>query len=246
MAGQIISGLKAVHEALLSGQGVNRVYLTKGAGGAQIDAILDAARERRVVFEFIPPAKMGALTQSREHQNVAAAISPVRYVDLDECLNEAPARASVLVLDQVQHPRNLGMILRAAAGAGAHAVLLPARGGALLDDTVLRASAGALFRLSIVTVPNLAQALRTLKERDFWVFGLDAQGTESVFTVDWPARTALVVGNESKGISAGVRKACDALAAIPLAGGLDSLNVAMAAGIALFQVAQRQAEKKPG
>jgi 23S rRNA (guanosine2251-2'-O)-methyltransferase len=247
MAGKIISGLKAVHEALLSDQGVNRVYVTKGAKGPQVEQILDTARDRRVVFEFVPLAKMSSLTQSREHQNVAAAISPVQYVDIDQCLGDAPPQATILVLDQVQHSRNLGMILRAAAGAGVHAVLLPARGSALLDDTVVRASAGALFHLAVMTTPNLAQALRKFKERDFWIFGLDAKGEENVFTFDWPDRTVLVVGNETKGISAGVRKECDALASIPLAGSLDSLNVAMAAGIALFQVRARwQAQKKPG
>ena len=121
---------------------------------------------------------------------------------------------------------------------------LSARGGALLDESVLRASAGALFHIPIMNCLNLADALRKLKQADFWVYGLEAGGGECVFDMRWPNRCALVVGNEAEGLRPGIRKVCDAFVHIPLANGLDSLNAAVAAGVVLFQVAAWRARSK--
>lgn len=237
MAGEIIYGMNGVSEALRSGRRVNRLYLAKESRARGTDALIDAARERRIPFDFVPQAKLNELTGTREHQGVAAAVSPLEYATLEACLAACPPQATLLILDQVQHPKNLGMLIRSAVGAGACGVLLPSRGGALLDESVVRASAGAVFHVPVVLCGNLAQAIRAVQDAGFWVYGLDAKGSENVFRVDWPARCAVVVGNESEGLRPVVAKACDVLVRIPLSGGLDSLNAAVAASVALFQVA---------
>jgi len=135
------------------------------------------------------------------------------------------------------------MLFRTALGAGVSAVLIPARGGALLDPDVARASAGAVFQVTTVKCGNLAQALRTCRRAGFWLYGLDAKGERNVFDTSWPDRIVLVLGNETQGLRPGIKKACDSLVRIPLDGNLDSLNVAVAGGIALFQIfSQRTAE----
>jgi 23S rRNA (guanosine2251-2'-O)-methyltransferase len=240
MAGKIIYGVNAVREALLAGHSVNRVWLAKESRAHGYQQVIDEARAGKVPFQFVPQAKLNELTGTREHQGVAAAISPVAYMELAAFLEGLPARATVLVLDQVQHPKNVGLLVRTAAASGAAGVLMPVRGGALVDDTVLRASAGTALRLPLVAVNNVAQALRALRDAGFWSYALDARGAEDLFTVDWPARTALVVGNETAGVRPGVRKSCDGAAAIPMAEGIESLNAAVAAGVALFQVAQQR------
>ncbi|MCC7196493.1 MAG: RNA methyltransferase, partial [Gemmatimonadaceae bacterium] len=131
-----------------------------------------------------------------------------------------------------------GMIVRAALGAGAHAMLLPDRGGALVDEGVVRSSAGAVFHLPVANVGNLADALRGVRERGFWVFGLDGEADQSIYETPWPDRVVLVMGNESKGIRPGVRRVCDVLVRIPLDPRLESLNVAVSAGVALFEAAR--------
>jgi len=239
MAGQIISGRHAVEEALKHPLRVNRLYVAQDGKVRDRDALLDAARAGGVVFDFIPLAKLNVLARGEEHQGVAVEMSPMDYAPFESLL-EAPAPAMVLALDQVQHPRNLGMILRSAAGAGCAGVLLPVRGGALLDDTLIRSSAGALFHVPVASCSNLAQALREMKDAGYWVFGLDAGGKTSLFQQRWPDKCVLVMGGESKGLRPGVAKLCDELLSIPLAGGFDSLNVAVAAGIALFQCAEGQ------
>lgn len=240
MAGEIIHGRNAVLEALRDKGRVNRVYLAREGKTLSRDDVVESARQAGVPFEFIPLAKLNALTGTSEHQGCAAAVSPVTYVALQEVLASLGESALVLALDQVQHPRNVGMLLRTAAAAGVDAVLLPQRGGALVDQEVIRSSAGAVWHIPLVACGNLAQALRELKEADFWVYGLDAGGRDDVFSMKWPRRCVLVAGSESKGMRPGTEKLCDAMLSIPLARGIESLNVAVSAGIAMYKCKQGQ------
>ncbi|HNR31016.1 MAG TPA: 23S rRNA (guanosine(2251)-2'-O)-methyltransferase RlmB [Candidatus Hydrogenedentes bacterium] len=236
MAGEIIWGVKAVREALETAARINRIYFAKESRADACDSLVDAARAAGAPFDFVPQAKLNAMTGVRDHQGVAAALSPAPYLTVRSFLETCPATATVLVVDQVQHPKNLGLLLRTAAGAGAAGVMLAARGGALVDGAVVHASAGAALRVPLVNCKNLAQGIRALRDAGFWTYALDAGAAETVFDVAWPRRCALVVGNETAGVRPVVRKACDGAVAIPLAGGLDSLNAAVAAGVALFQV----------
>ena len=205
-----IYGINAVREALPAGR-VSRVLLAKESRAHGVAELADAAKAAGTRIDYAPQAKLNALCGTREHQGVAAAISPVSYASLNQVLEACPRTGRLLVLDQVQHPKNLGLLIRTATGAG----------------TVLR--------MPVVACKNLPQALRTVREAGFWLYALDARGDMDVFEMPWPERHALVVGNETKGIRPGVRKVCDAGVRIGLDNGLDSLNVAVAAGIALFQ-----------
>jgi 23S rRNA (guanosine2251-2'-O)-methyltransferase len=114
-------------------------------------------------------------------------------------------------------------------------VIVPERGGALLDDDVVRASAGAVLHVPVARCGNLAQTLRDLRDHGYWVYGMAGEGRESVFTCRWADRSALVMGNETEGLRPATAKACDLLVRIPLCRDMDSLNVSVAAGVALFQ-----------
>jgi 23S rRNA (guanosine2251-2'-O)-methyltransferase len=233
-----IWGRHEVVEALESGQAVRRIYFSRQARGEEIERIKELARARKVRFDFFEVAKLSKVAGTRAHQDVVARLSPVRMASLDEILESLPARATLVALDQVQNARNIGMCARTAA-AGAAALLLPARGGHPLNDEVVRASSGAAFRLPIVQSANLVRDLQLLKERGFWIYGLDAGGSEDALRMQWPERRVLVAGNESKGLRPGVRKKVDALIKIPLYGGVESLNVAVALGVVLYAGAQR-------
>lgn len=236
-----VAGLRAVAEALAAGAQVNRLFVAKGRRDPALDALLDTAREHGVPFEWVPPAKLNALAGASDHQGVVARVSPVAYHPLEAWLADFHGDGCLLVLDQVQHPKNLGMIIRTAVGAGCAGVIVPARGGALVDDAVVRASAGTVFHVPLVRCGNVAQALRSLQAAGFWVYGMAGTAPRSVFQVDWPARAALVMGNETHGLRHGVAKACDDTLRIPLAPRVESLNVAVAAGIALFEYARQHA-----
>ena len=239
-----IWGLHEVAEALEAGHPVDRIYFSLQAKGPLVDRIKDLARQRQVRFDFVEVGKLGQLAGTRQHQEVVARTSPVRYHGLQEVLATAPPACTLLALDQVHYAGNLGLAIRTGAGAGATALLLPARGGALVNDEVVRAASGAVFRLPLVSCANLAKDLHLLKEQGFWIYGLEAGSGGDFFSVDWPPRRVLVAGNETHGLRPLIRKTCDGLVQIPLAGGMDSLNVAVALGVVLFDIVRK--EKKPG
>lgn len=240
----VLWGLHEVAEALEAGHPVDRVFFSRQAKGPRVERIKELARRRGVPFDFVEVGVLGQLAGTRQHQEVVARTGPVRYRSLEELLAEAPAACTLVALDQVQHAGNLGLAIRTGAGAGASGLLVPARGGALVNNEVVRASSGALFRLPLVSSPNLSRDLLLLKEAGFWVYGLEAGTGSDFFAVDWPPRRVLVAGNETRGLRPLIRKSCDALVQIPLAGGLDSLNVAVALGVVLFDIARK--ERKPG
>ena len=145
----------------------------------------------------------------------------------------------VVVLDGVEDPHNLGAIVRTAHAAGAGAVIIPERRAAGVTDVVAKAAAGALEHLPIVRVTNINRTLEELKEEGFWIYGLDERGTEIYTQTDYGSPTAFVLGGEGKGLHDQVRKHCDLLVRIPMAGAISSLNVSVAAGVVLFEWLRR-------
>jgi 23S rRNA (guanosine2251-2'-O)-methyltransferase len=146
------------------------------------------------------------------------------------------------VLDGVEDPHNLGAVVRSAAAAGASAVFLPEHRSAGLTPASVKASAGAALRIPVVRTGNLAAFLRRLKEKGIWVVGLDPSGEPLWTGFDLKQPVALVLGGEEKGLRRLTREHCDALLALPLVGGVESLNVSVAAGIALYEVVRQRRE----
>jgi 23S rRNA (guanosine2251-2'-O)-methyltransferase len=239
----IIFGYNAVMEALRSGHPINRIYFSLSSRRPHIAELKALAQQNQVRYDFVDIAKLAALAQTIEHQDVVAITSPVEYAELDQFL-DANAKVNpllVVALDQVQHAGNVGLIIRTAVGAGASAVLLTGRGGSLINDQVFRASAGAIFHIPIIKSMSLTRDLQRLKQHDFWIYGLAADGEQDVFTESWAKRTVIVIGNEHAGAREVTRKHFDLTVRIPMANAFDSLNAAIAAGIVLFQVSHYSA-----
>jgi 23S rRNA (guanosine2251-2'-O)-methyltransferase len=181
-----------------------------------------------------------ALTEAagtRDHQGVVAWCDPFRYADAWELASTE--RPLVVCLDQVTDPHNLGAVIRSAEGAGATGVVLPAHGSARVTPAVCRASAGGVEHLPVAVVPNLARYLADIKGPQLWAYAADAEGSLSVWEADLTGGVALVFGAEGRGVRPLVRRTCDALVAIPLAGRVGSLNVSVAAAVLLYE-ARRQ------
>lgn len=231
---QVLWGRHEVAEALAAGHPVQRVYFSREARGEDIERIKQLAHKRGVRFDFIEVGKLGKLAGTRAHQDVVARLSPVRLVGLEEIMAGLAAESTIVALDQVRHLRNVGMIARSAAAAGAAALLFSSRGGHPLNDEVVKASSGAIFHLPVIQTTHIARDLQMLQEANFWVYGLAAVGGEDIFSVDWPQRRVLVAGNESKGLRPAVAKAVDAVIRIPMVPEVESLNVAVAMSVALY------------
>lgn len=221
-----------MREALRAGRGLDRILIARGAGGPRLQEIIDLARQQSVPVRFEPREALDRASNSAAHQGVLAFGAAERYAELDEIAVNAQL---LVVLDGVEDPHNLGAIIRTAHAAGAAAVVVPDRRAAGLTETVAKAAAGALEHLPVVRVGNVNQTLETLKARGFWIYGLDERATHLYSETDYAKPTVIVLGGEGQGLHQLVKKHCDVLVRIPMAGAISSLNVSVAAGIVLFE-----------
>lgn len=188
------------------------------------------AADRAAIERVLPP---GAV-----HQGLALLASPIKQPALADAVAEAPESALVVLLDQVTDPQNVGAILRSAAAFGANAVIMPQRHAPAPTGTLAKAASGALERVPLVSVANLAQALETLKHAGFWCVGLDTAAQTPIADVDMAGRLALVLGAEGSGLRRLTAERCDILVRLPTQGAVESLNVSNAAAVALYALTQ--------
>jgi 23S rRNA (guanosine2251-2'-O)-methyltransferase len=226
----LVYGRRAVHEALLGRREVLELLATERAVSSE--EWLSEARPK-----VRPERELSELAGTRDHQGAVARVEPYRYADAYELA--AVERPLLAVLDRVTDPRNLGAVCRSAEGAGATGVVVPAHGSAVVTPAVARASAGAIEHLPIAVVTNLARYLQEVKGSDLWVYGAAGEAPRTMWETDLSGGVALVLGAEGKGLRPLVRRSCDALVSIPLAGRIESLNVSVAAAMLLFE-ARRQ------
>ena len=185
-----------------------------------------------------PERELSEAAATRDHQGVVAFCEPYRYADAYELA--AAERPLIACLDQVTDPHNLGAICRSVEGAGATGVVIPEHKTARVTPAVSRASAGAVEHVQVAVVVNLARYLNDAKRDDVWIWAAAGDAATSAWEADFTAGALLVFGSEGRGLRPGVRRACDDVFAVPLAGHVESLNVGVAAGVALFEAARQR------
>jgi len=240
----VVFGRHPVEEALRSdGVEVIRLAIAKGRPPADRKSFRQLAREFDVGLDEISRAEMDRLTGAPRHdQGMAAQIRLLRVMELDAflaTLTGSAARRSVRVLglDGVTNSQNVGMVVRSVVGAGLDGLLWPMVGQPWINGLVVRASSGAIFECPILRCDSIEAGLVALQGAGFTVYGLDAESNESLFDAPPPHRAAYILGGESVGLSAGIREQLDRLVRIPMTGRLESLNVAVAAGLVAFHAA---------
>ena len=231
MTRDIVYGRNAVREALRGPREVLEVWASERAAAA-LDWLAEGPRPR-----VHRERELTEAAGTADHQGVVAWCEPYAYADAWELA--AVERPLICCLDQVTDPRNLGAVVRSAAGAGATGVVVPAHGATVVTPVVCRASAGAVEHLPVAVVPNLARYLSDVKGDRLWAYAAAADGDARLWDVDLTDGVALVLGAEGKGVRPLVRRTCDGTVSIPLAPGVESLNVSVAAAVALFE-ARRQ------
>ena len=220
---------------------VNKLWLLKGGKGAGFEELLQLAQSRRVVFQWVERDRLDEMVRSANHQGVVARVSSIGYGSLDDLLSKGTP-APLVLLDGIEDPHNVGAIVRSAAFFGAKAVLVPRWRSAGLSGTVMKASAGALAKVPLVQVTNIAQTLLELKEKGYWIYGADGGGEPAPSAV-LNAPLALVIGAEGTGLHRLVRDRCDVLLSVPGSGGMESLNASCAAAVLLHELFRRQGPK---
>ena len=246
----VVAGRNPVREAIEADPyRIEKVMLARGKGRIEgtLEKLRKAASAAGVPVQMVPQQALDRAAGGATHQGAVALVAPIAYRNVDDLLSEiAPTlddvrerKPLVLALDGVEDPHNFGAILRSAVGAGADAIVVTERGMAPLSATAVKASAGAALQAPLARTRDLGAALGAMKERGYWVVGLegapeaDPRAT-TVWDWDWDRATVIVIGSEGSGLGVRARKACDALARIPMRGPVESLNASVAAGIALF------------
>jgi 23S rRNA (guanosine2251-2'-O)-methyltransferase len=246
MASNQIYGLLPVLEALRARRRpLQKILLLEGAQPARLSELLDLARRAGVAVEKRDRRTLDDLTRQANHQGVVAltkAAAGAGYVAAEELLGSLnlAEKPLVVLLDGIEDPHNLGAILRTCEGAGVDGVFIPEHRAAGLNETVAKTSAGAVEYVRVARVTNLARLIEDLKARGIWVIGVEGGSATAHWDFDFTTPLALVFGSEGKGIRRLVREHCDAVVSIPMRGQLNSLNVSVAAGVALFEVLRQR------
>jgi 23S rRNA (guanosine2251-2'-O)-methyltransferase len=234
----LIYGIHAVTEALAARR-VSRLIHVRG-GGPRVDALVVRAQELRIPVETIERTALDRRADGGVHQGVAAEVQPLPAYTVEELARQSAGPALVVVLDGIEDPQNVGAIIRSIDAAGGSGVVRQARHAARLDGAAVKASAGAVSHVRIATVVNIARAVEELKGLGVWTVGLASEAEDAYDAPDYTQPTAFVLGAEGAGLRRLVRETCDRLVRIPMAGATSSLNVSVAAGVALYEAARQR------
>jgi len=253
-----VYGLHAVDSLMRRHPGsVEALLLQSGRGDRRMSALLELARNQGVPVQRRSRADLDELVEGR-HQGAVARLRRDHALAAGEATNlwdetrllarldREDGPALILVLDGVTDPHNLGACLRSAEAAGADAVVVPRDNSAGLTPVVRKVACGAAEVLPIVTVTNISRALQGLKARGVWLYGTAAEAEKSIYDSDLTGPVALVMGGEARGLRRLTRAQCDYLVHLPMAGAVSSLNVSVAAGVALFEAVRQRALVSPG
>ena len=238
-----IAGINAAasvleHEAI----SVLEVMIEARARNPRLAELAERARGEGIAVRSVGSEVLDRMSGGVRHQGIVLRCAAARSLDENDlmALLEATERPLLLVLDGVQDPHNLGACLRTAAAAGVTAVVIPKDKAAPVNATVRKTSAGAADRIPVVSVTNLARTLKKLQELGVWIYGLDGEAPATIHATDLKGNIALVMGGEGEGMRRLTRETCDGLVRIPMPGEMESLNVSVATGIALFEVVRQR------
>jgi 23S rRNA (guanosine2251-2'-O)-methyltransferase len=223
--------------------GLSKIIIASGRGGTSAKEIMELARQKKIPIEFQTRQYLNELSGSLDHQGIVGLCQNFVYADLDDLIKNRSKYSNfdlILILDSVMDPQNLGSIIRTSYCLGANGVVIPADRAAPVTSSVIKASAGSAQQIPIAQVTNLAQTVDYLQKNNFWVFGADAHDGSNMKELDFNCNVAIILGGEAKGIRPLIKKKCDFLLSIPLAGDFDSLNVAVAAGIIQYEIISRR------
>jgi len=244
MASPVAYGIHAVRVLLSRQPGrVRRVLVAGGRDAGRLAEVRALAQQAGVQVASVELAQLDRLAEGERHQGVVAEIVPWAgdpETQLEEALEAAGPVPLLLVLDGVQDPHNLGACLRSADAAGVAAVIVPRDRAAGLTPVVRKVAAGAAESVPLVAVVNLARTLRDLKERGLWLVGTDDAADKTLYEADLKGPLGLVMGSEGEGMRRLTRECCDQLVSIPMAGAVESLNVSVATGVALFEAVRQR------
>jgi 23S rRNA (guanosine2251-2'-O)-methyltransferase len=248
----VLYGLHPVEEAIRAGvRQIDHISVARereSRADKRMEAVLDLCRERGIRVTAEPKDNLTRHVKTDTHQGIVAFLRERKFLALEDLTNTAPRSAGAhffLALDGVEDPHNLGALLRSADGAGIDGVIVPDRRSAPLNAIVAKTSAGASEHARVAKVTNITRSLEALKKQNVWIVGLDERGTPDYMDFDFRQPCCLVLGSEGSGLHDLVKKTCDHLLRIPMAGSVSSLNVSVAGAVVLYEAMRQRRGPAP-
>lgn len=242
MSEDFIFGKNTIIEALNNyRERINKILISKNINSdVKIKEIIDLAKINKIAFQFVPKEKFLKYKEFN-HQGVVAFVAPIDYKEIDDLLDVQEGNyKKVVILDGVEDPHNIGAIIRTTVCAGFDAIIIPQHRGALINSTVEKTSVGAVNNIDIIKVNSLLDAVKKLKDNNYWVIAADAQGKDNYFQVDYKdMNLALIMGAEHAGVSKTLLKQSDFVVKIPMLNKFNSLNVSVSAGILIYEIVKQ-------
>jgi 23S rRNA (guanosine2251-2'-O)-methyltransferase len=239
---QMIFGTRAVMEAIRSGREIEKIFVQSGLSNDLIKELIAEAKQKGVPYSFTPQQKLVHLG-SKNHQGVVCMLASIQYAKVEDIIDKVYSEGKepfLLILDRITDVRNFGAIARTAECAGVDAIVIPEKGNAPITSDAIKTSSGALSHLPVCRASDLKKLIHQLKENGIRIIACTEKTTNDIYSADFKSPIAIIVGSEEDGISPELLKAADALVRIPLKGKVGSLNVSVAAGIAIYEAIRQK------
>lgn len=239
----LIEGRNAVHEALVSGRSIEKLFVQGGTDDTRLAGLIAECRESGAQIVRCDKRKLDAMSQTGAHQGAIAVVSDITYATVADIFARAAESGRpplIVICDHLNDPQNLGAIVRSAEVFGAHGVIIPKRRSVSVTATAVKASAGACLHMPIVRCTNLHATIEELKKAGVWIYGADGAGDRLLAETDLTSAAAIVMGSEGDGMSRLTRDDCDFLVRIPMLGKVNSLNVSAAAAVFLYEAVRQR------
>lgn len=241
-SGMIVAGRNPVREALKSGRPVNKIFIMSNVSRGLLNNIKLLAKEHGVPVQMANKRRLDELAGEVNHQGIVATMASMKYVEVDELLARKPGGEPpiIVLLDEINDPRNFGAILRTAGAVGVSGIIIPQRRSVALTQVVAKTSAGAIEYVPVARVVNLARTIDYLKKCGLWVVGAHGESEHLYWDLDLNGPLAIAIGGEDKGLGRLIREKCDSLVKIPMVGGVGSLNASVAAALLFYEVLRQR------
>ena len=238
---EFIFGIRTSIEAISSGKTIEKVYIQKGLHGNLFSELNSLIKKHNISSSYVPIEKLNKLAKNQNHQGVVSKISQISFHNLENVLESIQNKTPLLLLlDQLTDVRNFGAVLRTAECTGVDAIVIPSQGSAPLNADAIKTSAGAAFKIPICKVNHLLDAIYELQAGGIQIVSVTEKTDTTIYDIDLKKPTALVMGSEHKGISPSILKVSDKKGKLPLLGAIESLNVSVACGVALYEVVRQR------
>ena len=242
----MIFGTRAVMEAIKSGRQIEKIYIQTGLTNDLVKELVHTAKQYKAPYTFIPQEKLNRLS-SKNHQGVICVLSAIEYASLENIIDKAFSEGRdpfFLIVDRVTDVRNFGALARTAECASLDGIILADKGNAPITGDAMKTSAGALSHLAVCRVADMKKTIQLLKQSGIQIVACTEKASENLYAIDMNTPIALILGSEEDGISPELLKQADRLAKIPINGKIESLNVSVAAGIAIYEAVRQKGFKK--